>query len=68
MAKVMSRMLPKVQTLRKRGFTLVEMSVVITLLALFATMVVPAMAHWRAGDEYRAFPGKLMRFLADAKL
>jgi prepilin-type N-terminal cleavage/methylation domain-containing protein len=66
--KAMTRMLRKEQTLRKRGFTLVEMSVVITLLALFATMVVPAMAHWRAGDEYRAFPGKLMRFLADAKL
>ncbi len=52
----------------KRGFTLIEMGVVIFLLALFAAMVVPAVAHWRAGEEYRAFPGKLLRFIAKAKL
>ena len=53
---------------RKRGFTLMEMSVIITLIALFAAMIVPALAHWRAGDEYRAFPGKLIRLIGQAKL
>ena len=52
----------------KRGFTLIEMGVVIFLIALFAAMVVPALAHWRAGQSYRDFPGKLLRFVAKAKL
>lgn len=51
----------------KRGYTLIEMTVVITLIALFATLVMPALANWRAGDEYRAFPGKLLRFVATVK-
>lgn len=52
---------------KRRGFTLIEMGVVIALIALLAAMVVPSMAHWRAGDEYRAFPGKLLRFVSRAK-
>jgi len=43
------------------------MGVIIALVALFAAMVIPSMAHWRAGNEYRAFPGRLLRFVARAK-
>lgn len=50
-----------------RGFTLVEMTVLITVLALFAVLVVPSLAHWRSGDEFRAFPGKLMNLVGTAK-
>jgi prepilin-type N-terminal cleavage/methylation domain-containing protein len=52
---------------RKRGYTLMEMSVVIVIIALFATMVVPAMAKWRAGNDYRAFPSKLLNLVGKAK-
>jgi prepilin-type N-terminal cleavage/methylation domain-containing protein len=51
----------------RSGFTLIEMGVVIGLIALFAAMVMPSIAHWRAGNDYRAFPGKLLRFVAKAK-
>lgn len=46
---------------------MVEMAVIITLVALFATLVMPAIAHWRAGDEYRAFPSKLINLIGSAK-
>ena len=52
---------------KKRGFTLVEMGVVVLIVALFAAMVMPAMARWRAGEEYRSFPGRLLRFVGRAK-
>ena len=51
----------------RAGYTLIEMGVVIGLIALFAAMILPALAHWRAGDEYRSFPGRLLRFVAKAK-
>jgi prepilin-type N-terminal cleavage/methylation domain-containing protein len=52
---------------KRRGFTLIEMGVVVLIIAMFAALVMPAMARWRAGDEYRAFPGKLLRFVGKAK-
>jgi len=52
---------------KKSGFTLMEMSVVILIIALFATMVVPAMARWLEGNEYRAFPGRLLRLVGQTK-
>lgn len=62
------QMSPRVKIPNKnRAFTLVEMSLVITLFALFATMVIPSIAHWRAGIPYRQFPGKLMQLIAEAR-
>jgi Tfp pilus assembly protein FimT len=46
---------------------LIEMTIVITILALFAAAVMPALANWRAGDAYRAFPGQLLRLIANAR-
>lgn len=61
-------MLPRVKIPnRNRGFTLVEMSLVITMIALFATMVMPSIAHWREGIPYRQFPGKLMQLISEAR-
>lgn len=51
----------------RRGYTLIEMTIVISILALFAAMVIPNLANWRAGDEYRAFPGRLLRLVATAR-
>ena len=51
----------------RAAFTFVEMSLVITIVALFATMVVPNLAHWRAGIPYREFPGKLMQLVAKTR-
>ena len=51
----------------RRGFTLIEMGVVTFLLALFAAMIVPAVAHWQAGEQYRSFPGRMLRFVAQVK-
>ena len=51
----------------KRGYTLIEMTIVISILALFAAAVIPALANWRAGDAYRAFPGQLLRLVANAR-
>lgn len=50
-----------------RGFTLVEMMAVVTVLAILAAAVVPLIAHWQAGDDYRAFPGRLMNLIGNAK-
>ena len=46
---------------------MIEMTIVISILALFAAMVIPNLANWRAGDEYRAFPGRLLRLIANAR-
>lgn len=50
-----------------RGFTMIEMSIVITILALTAALVVPRMAAWREGDSRRALLPNLARLFGHAR-
>jgi prepilin-type N-terminal cleavage/methylation domain-containing protein len=52
---------------RKRGFTLIEMSVVIAVLALLATAVVPVLAAFKKGQVDRSFLSQLRSIGGEAK-
>lgn len=51
----------------KRGFTLIEMGVVITLVALGAALITPNLARWQSGAARRAFPSELRRLFSNAR-
>lgn len=52
---------------RRRGFTLIEMSIVITLVALFASFVLPNLVASRNSQRERSFVSGLKRLVADAR-
>jgi prepilin-type N-terminal cleavage/methylation domain-containing protein len=53
---------------RSRGFTLVEMTVVVAVLAMLAAVVLPRFIALEAGQESRDFASALMRLGTDARL
>lgn len=52
---------------RSRGFTLIELSVVILILALLSASVVPRLIALRQGDEVRKFRSDLATSVVDAR-
>lgn len=52
---------------RPRGFTLIEVSVVVLLLAMFAALTVPRLASFKRGNDLREFRMKLAKLVAQAK-
>ena len=52
---------------KSRGFTLIEMSIVITLVALFASLIVPNLVGSRETQRERAFVSALKRLALDAR-
>lgn len=53
--------------MRQRGFTLIELTVVIVVLMLFASVVVPNLSAQKAGRERRAFLESARRIALDAR-
>jgi prepilin-type N-terminal cleavage/methylation domain-containing protein len=51
----------------RRGFTLIEITVVVALIALFASLIVPNLASEKAGRERRAFYVNLENLVVDAR-
>lgn len=52
---------------RSRAFTLVEVSVVVLLLAMFAALTVPRLAAFQKGNQLRQFRMNLAKLVAQAK-
>lgn len=52
---------------RSRAFTLVEVSVVVLLLAMFAALTVPRLAAFKRGNELREFRMNLVKLVGEAK-
>lgn len=52
---------------KRRGFTLIEAMVVVTILALVSAMVVPSLVSMRASSAHRAAMSGLRHIAADAR-
>ena len=53
--------------MKRRGFTLIELSVVIVLIALFAATILPKLNILRESQQAAAFRTDLVRFFRDAR-
>jgi prepilin-type N-terminal cleavage/methylation domain-containing protein len=65
-AKALPRILSKA-TISRRAFTLVELTVVVVVLAMFAAMVVPRMTAMRESQRQRAFLEGMRRIAVEAR-
>jgi prepilin-type N-terminal cleavage/methylation domain-containing protein len=64
---VKTRILESPSLRTNKGFTLLEMTVVVTLLALFAALIVPNVASEKAGREARQFFPKARNLMLEAR-